>query len=125
MEDELAYQAVAGGARAISRRILAAGDLRGDRDRRPRRHRDGARGAGRPRRAGSRRERADGPPDLSPRELEVLHLIADGLSAPDIGKQIHLSPATVKTHLRSLYEKLGVSDRAAAVAEGMRRGLLE
>jgi two-component system, NarL family, nitrate/nitrite response regulator NarL len=36
-----------------------------------------------------------------------------------------LSPATVRTHLQHLYEKLGVSDRAAAVAEGMRRGLLE
>ncbi len=64
-------------------------------------------------------------PGLSPRELEILRHIADGRSAPDIGKLIHLSPATVKGHLHSLYEKLGVSDRAAAVAEGMRRGLLE
>ena len=45
------------------------------------------------------RERADGRPDLSPRESEVLHMIAEGLSAPDIAKQIHLSPTTVKTHL--------------------------
>ena len=50
---------------------------------------------------------------------------ADGLSAPEIAKRIHLSPTTVKTHLHTLYEKLGVSDRAAAVAEGMRRGLLD
>jgi two-component system, NarL family, nitrate/nitrite response regulator NarL len=71
------------------------------------------------------RERTGGPPKLSDREQEVLRLIADGLSAPDIGKQIHLSTTTVKSHLHSLYEKLGVSDRAAAVAEGMRRGLLE
>jgi two-component system nitrate/nitrite response regulator NarL len=62
---------------------------------------------------------------LSAREQEVLGLIAEGLSAPDIAKQLHLSPATVKGHLHSLYEKLGVSERAAAVAEGMRRGLLE
>ncbi|MEA2441946.1 MAG: two-component system, NarL family, nitrate/nitrite response regulator NarL [Thermoleophilaceae bacterium] len=62
---------------------------------------------------------------LSARENEVLVLIADGLSAPDIGKRLHLSPATVKGHLQSLYEKLGVSERAAAVAEAMRRGLLE
>jgi two-component system, NarL family, nitrate/nitrite response regulator NarL len=62
---------------------------------------------------------------LSARENEVLVLIADGLSAPDIGKRLHLSPATVKGHLKSLYEKLGVSERAAAVAEAMRRGLLE
>lgn len=64
-------------------------------------------------------------PRLSPREQEVLRFIAEGLSAPEIGRRIHLSPATVKTHLHTLYEKLGVSDRAAAVAEGMRRGLVE
>jgi two-component system nitrate/nitrite response regulator NarL len=62
---------------------------------------------------------------LSARENEVLVLIADGLSAPDIGRRLHLSPATVKGHLHSLYEKLGVKERAAAVAEAMRRGLLE
>ena len=62
---------------------------------------------------------------LSGREAEVLALIAQGLSAPDIGRRLHLSPATVKGHLQSLYEKLGVSERAAAVAEAMRRGLLE
>jgi two-component system nitrate/nitrite response regulator NarL len=71
------------------------------------------------------RERADGRPELTPRESEVLHMIAEGLSAPEIAKRIHLSPTTVKTHLHTLYEKLGVSDRAAAVAEGMRRGLVE
>jgi two-component system, NarL family, nitrate/nitrite response regulator NarL len=71
------------------------------------------------------RERTGGPPKLSAREREVLNLIAEGFSAPDIGKQIHVSTTTVKSHLRSLYEKLGVSDRAAAVAEAMRRGLLE
>ena len=71
------------------------------------------------------RERADGRPELTPRESEVLQMISEGLSAPEIGRRIHLSPTTVKTHLHTLYEKLGVSDRAAAVAEGMRRGLLE
>jgi two-component system nitrate/nitrite response regulator NarL len=71
------------------------------------------------------RERTGGTPQLTDREREVLHLIADGHSAPEIGKRIHLSTTTVKSHLHSLYEKLGVSDRAAAVAEGMRRGLLK
>ena len=71
------------------------------------------------------RERDEGRPQLTPREREVLSLIAEGLSAPEIGRRIHLSPATVKSHLHTLYEKLGVSDRAAAVAEAMRRGLLE
>jgi two-component system, NarL family, nitrate/nitrite response regulator NarL len=64
-------------------------------------------------------------PVLSPREQEVLRLIAEGSSAPEIARQLHLSPSTVKTHLQSLYEKLGVSDRAAAVASAMRAGLLE
>jgi two-component system, NarL family, nitrate/nitrite response regulator NarL len=62
---------------------------------------------------------------LTPREREILKLTADGLSAPAVGRRLYLSPATVKTHLQHLYEKLGVSDRAAAVAEAMRRGLLE
>ena len=62
---------------------------------------------------------------LSQRERQVLEMIAEGLSAPEIGRRLYLSPATVKRHLQHLYEKLGVSDRAAAVAEAMRRGLLE
>jgi two-component system nitrate/nitrite response regulator NarL len=62
---------------------------------------------------------------LTPREHEVLVLVAQGLSAPEIGASLHLGAATVKTHMRHLYAKLGVSDRAAAVAQGMRRGLLE
>ena len=55
----------------------------------------------------------------------MLQLIAAGGSAPEIARQLHLSPSTVKTHMQSLYEKLGVSDRAAAVAAAMRNGLLE
>jgi two-component system, NarL family, nitrate/nitrite response regulator NarL len=66
-----------------------------------------------------------GRPAMTARERETLTLIAEGLSAPQIGRVLHLSTATVKTHLRHIYEKLGVSERAAAVAEAMRRGLLE
>lgn len=62
---------------------------------------------------------------LTAREREILVLIADGASAPQIGRALHLSTGTVKSHLKNLYEKLGVSDRAAAVAEAMRRGILE
>jgi two-component system, NarL family, nitrate/nitrite response regulator NarL len=76
--------------------------------------------------AGEIRLRAvDERPFMSDREQEVLRLIAEGLSAPQIGRSIHLSTATVKTHLQHIYDKLGVSERAAAVAEAMRRGLLE
>jgi two-component system nitrate/nitrite response regulator NarL len=63
-------------------------------------------------------------PALTEREREVLALAAEGLSASAIGERLFLSPATVKTHLAHLYGKLGVSDRAAAVAEAFRRDLL-
>ena len=62
---------------------------------------------------------------LTEREREVLGHLAAGRSAPQIAEILFLSPTTVKTHLGNLYEKLGVSDRAAAVAEAMRRGLIE
>jgi two-component system nitrate/nitrite response regulator NarL len=62
---------------------------------------------------------------LSPREGEIIKLIANGMSVPDIAAQLHLSPTTVRTHVQNLYGKLGVSDRAAAVAEAMRRRLVE
>jgi len=55
----------------------------------------------------------------------VLTLIADGASIPMIAKQLFLAQSTVKTHVQRLYEKLGVGDRAAAVAEAMRRGMLD
>jgi two-component system nitrate/nitrite response regulator NarL len=64
-------------------------------------------------------------PRLTPREQEVLKLIADGCSAPEMAKRLNLSQGTVKSHLHSLYQTLGVSDRAAAVAEAIRRKLLE
>jgi two-component system nitrate/nitrite response regulator NarL len=64
-------------------------------------------------------------PAISEREREVLALTADGLSAPQIGARLHLSPATAKSHLQNVYEKLGVSDRAAAVATAIRLGVLE
>jgi two-component system nitrate/nitrite response regulator NarL len=64
-------------------------------------------------------------PFLSDREREILKLVAEGLTAPQIGRNIHLSTATVKTHLQHLYQKLGVAERAAAVAAAMRRGLVE
>ena len=64
-------------------------------------------------------------PVLSEREREVLELLCEGLSAPQIGERLVLGTSTIKSHLSHLYEKLGVSDRAAAVASAMRRGLVE
>jgi two-component system, NarL family, nitrate/nitrite response regulator NarL len=64
-------------------------------------------------------------PILTVREREVLTLMAEGLSGPQIADRLIVALPTVKTHQARLYEKLGVSERAAAVAEAMRRGLLE
>ncbi len=66
----------------------------------------------------------DDRPALSEREREVLAHVADGGSVASIAADLHLSQSTVKTHLEHLYRKLGVTDRAAAVAEAMRRGIL-
>jgi two-component system, NarL family, nitrate/nitrite response regulator NarL len=72
-----------------------------------------------------RRRENDAGPILTPREKEILVLTAEGHSAPEMGRRLHLSTATIKTHLHTLYEKLGVSDRASAVAVAMRKGLLD
>jgi two-component system, NarL family, nitrate/nitrite response regulator NarL len=72
------------------------------------------------------RNSANEPPlALSDREQTVLRFIAEGLSAPDIGRRLHLSESTVRTHAQHVYEKLGVAERAAAVAQAMRRGILD
>ena len=62
---------------------------------------------------------------LTPRELEVLRLAAMGNSAPDMAAQLVIGESTVKTHLANIYAKLGVSDRAAAVATAIRIGLID
>jgi two-component system, NarL family, nitrate/nitrite response regulator NarL len=72
-----------------------------------------------------RLRKQDNTPALTKREQEILHLIAAGKSLPEIAKELFLGLTTVKTHVQHLYEKLGVSDRAAAVASAMRRGLIE
>ena len=71
-----------------------------------------------------RLRRADDRPLLTPRELDIIRLAADGHSNAEIGLRLHVSTATVKTHLQHIFEKLEVSDRSAAVAQAFRRGLL-
>lgn len=61
---------------------------------------------------------------LSPRELEVVALLADGLTNRAIAQRLHLSEATVKTHLIHIFDKLGADNRTAAVAEARGRGLV-
>lgn len=72
-----------------------------------------------------RARRSDMRSHLSQREVEILRDVAAGLSAADIATDLSLAESTVKTHLTRIYDKLGVSERAAAVAESMRLGLIE
>src|ERR687891_2584292 len=62
---------------------------------------------------------------LTAREVEVLQLLAFGHTNKDIAEKLYISPDTVKTHLEHIFEKLGASDRTAAVAEALRRRLIE
>ncbi|GAA1682813.1 response regulator transcription factor [Nonomuraea maheshkhaliensis] len=61
---------------------------------------------------------------LTDRELQVLALVADGASNRQAAAKLFISEASIKTHLLHIYDKLGVRDRAAAVGEAYRRGLL-
>jgi DNA-binding NarL/FixJ family response regulator len=64
-------------------------------------------------------------PSLSPREIEVLTLAANGWSGPEIAKELVLSPATVKTHFSNIHGKLGVPNRTAAVARALKLGVID
>lgn len=68
---------------------------------------------------------APGGAALTTRERQVLELTAAGLSGTQIAARLGVAPSTIKTHVKALFAKLEVNDRAAAVAEGMRRGLLQ
>jgi DNA-binding NarL/FixJ family response regulator len=61
---------------------------------------------------------------LTPREAEILALLGEGLVNKEIGVRLGISEHTVKTHLAAIYEKLGASNRAEAVAIGLRRGVI-
>ena len=65
-----------------------------------------------------------GGPDLTTRELEVLKLIVSGKSNKEIGRDLFISEATVKTHINSLLSKLGVSDRTQAATTALQRGIV-
>jgi DNA-binding NarL/FixJ family response regulator len=64
------------------------------------------------------------PPELTERERQVLHGMAQGRSNAEIGRELYLSEDTIKTHARRLFRKMGVNDRAQAVASGFRWGLV-
>ena len=70
------------------------------------------------------RMRAPAEEKLSSRELEVLQLVAEGDSNSEIASRLHISQATVKSHLVHIFGKLGVSDRTAAVTVALQRGIM-
>jgi len=63
-------------------------------------------------------------PALTPRELDVLRRVAAGMSNPDIGRELFIGEATVKSHVTHIFEKLGVNDRTAAVTAAIAAGIL-
>jgi DNA-binding NarL/FixJ family response regulator len=64
-------------------------------------------------------------PTLTDREVQVVQCVARGLSNAEVGRELHIGEATVKTHLLRAFEKLGVTDRTAAVTAAWRAGLIE
>jgi DNA-binding NarL/FixJ family response regulator len=71
------------------------------------------------------RLRTPAAPALTEREVEVLREVARGMSNAEVGRELHIGEATVKTHLLRAFEKLGVADRTAAVTAAYRAGLIE
>jgi DNA-binding NarL/FixJ family response regulator len=72
----------------------------------------------------ARHVRGPARPTLTPRQMEVLGGIARGLSNPDIGRELFISEATVKSHVTRIFDRLGVSDRTAAVTAAIAGGIL-
>ncbi len=70
------------------------------------------------------RMRNPGEENLTPREIEVLKHVAEGNTNKEVAGSLHISDATVKTHLIHIYEKLGVNDRTSAVTEALKRGII-
>jgi two-component system, NarL family, nitrate/nitrite response regulator NarL len=68
---------------------------------------------------------AEPAPALTPREVEVLTALADGLANKAVARRLGISPHTVKFHIESLFRKLGAVTRAEAVAKGLRRQIVE
>jgi len=71
---------------------------------------------------GSRKQRADG---MTPREVEILRLLGQGLTNKQIAYRLEISAKTVRNHIGNLYSKLGVGDRSQAVLYAVRKGLVE
>ncbi len=62
------------------------------------------------------------PGELTPREIQILQLVSEGLSNRSIGEQLHIATSTARDHVRDILRRLGVKSRAAAAVEGLRQG---
>ena len=71
------------------------------------------------------RLRTPAAPSLTDREAQVLQCVAKGMSNAEVGRELHIGEATVKTHLLRAFEKLGVTDRTAAVTAAYKSGQIE
>ena len=72
-----------------------------------------------------RRRMTPSGPQLSPREKEILDLLAEGLGVSQISRRLFISDSTTKTHISKLYEKLGAGNRAQAIMAALRQGLIK
>ena len=73
----------------------------------------------------ARRAAAERLAGLTPREIEVLRLIAAGHTAKEAARQLEIAPKTADNHIQSLYSKIGVTTRAAAALYALERGLVQ
>jgi DNA-binding NarL/FixJ family response regulator len=73
----------------------------------------------------ARRDTAERLSGLTPREIEVLRLIAAGNTAKEAARQLEIAPKTADNHIQSLYSKIGVTTRAAAALYALERGLVQ
>jgi DNA-binding NarL/FixJ family response regulator len=70
-------------------------------------------------------ERLDDAPGLTPREVQILQMLADGCSPHEVAERLVISPKTVRNHLTKVYDKLGVNSRSQAIVEALRHGMID
>ena len=70
-------------------------------------------------------ERVDAAPELTPREVQILQMLADGCSPHEVAERLVISPKTVRNHLTKVYDKLSVNSRSQAIVEALRYGMID
>jgi DNA-binding CsgD family transcriptional regulator len=127
MAERLERSATHAGQRAEGHRLAGRIDAEGAETAAARKARQAAERA----RVNARRLRARettgavAPPSLTPREIDVLRLASHGLTYAEMAEHLAVTPATVRTHLKNVYPKLGAGDKAGAVAAALRHGIID